>query len=477
MRRRWISQAALISAVCVLLFADSAVREIHGTAVFYASMAREIADANNPLEIFTGPDAYLLKPPLQLWLTAAAIKLFGPTGFAASFFSRLFGIAVIVLSMLIARRLFGATTAWFTALVLATNSTFYQFTTMLRMESLLLTGILLTVLGALGRGPGRGGLAFYGGLALGIFAKGPAGLAPLLFLPAYAYALGRRWYGVIPRSYYVWLLVIPAIWFAYLAVAHGTAPISHLAADTMRGSSSGLLDHIASAVNSYVEKPLRRYWPWLPFMIGGIYLATRQVIAPRTRRRQKARSILLLSWIAAIVLFAALKPDHDVRYLYPALPPLAMAAAWCLVRLLGVRVPAWATASVIGIACLSIVVMLNPSLALSDPRPQLQQMRTLIDARLRSGDPVTIVGTQITADAGPRRQSEHRDWAHFYLGRDATLVRDSEADPESLGIQPLVFVARLPGQKSLAGDLGLRTVARTDEMLLTIPLAQQSPAR
>ncbi len=476
--RRLLNNAVLIAAVCVLLFADSAVREIHGTALFYASMAREIADAGNPLEIFVGTEAYLLKPPLQLWLTATAVKVLGPTGLAASLFSRLFGIVAIVLSMLIARRLFGATTAWFTALVLVTNSTFYQFTATLRMESLLLTGILLTVLGAFARGPGRGGLAFYGGLALGILAKGPAGLAALVFLPAYAAVMGQPLHTLVPRSRYVLLLAIPLAWFSYLAAQHGLAPLSHLAADTMRGSGGGIGEHLASAANSYLEKPLRRYWPWLPFMAFGLYMAGRQLSDGKVPRRQRARCALLVSWIAAVVIFAVLKPDHDVRYLYPALPALAMLGAWALVRLIGVRIPAWASASALGAACIGMVVMLNPGMMLKDARPALQQMREFVDTRLAADTPVTIVGTQITADAGPRRQSEHRDWAHFYLGREANLVWDATADRDALAGEPLVLIAQLPGRESLATALHLRTITHTEEMLLAVPMgAAKSRAR
>lgn len=130
----------LLLASVAVLFAGATVDELHGTPTFYASLAREIVEAGDPLAIFRGDAAYLLKPPLVIWLAAASSALLGLSEFAVTLPSRLAAVLAIAFAYLLCRRLLGSTAAWIAALILLTNSTFIQFSTTLRMDSMLLAG-------------------------------------------------------------------------------------------------------------------------------------------------------------------------------------------------------------------------------------------------------------------------------------------------------------------------------------------------
>lgn len=468
--------SVLVFAALGILFADSAVSEIHGTAVFYASLAREIADSGDPLAVFSGERAYLLKPPLQLWLSAAAIKVLGPSGFAASFFSRLFGVGAVVLTVLLGRRLYGAAAGWYAGVVLLTTSTFLQFSATLRMESLLSCGILLALLGHLHGPHGARPSLYFSGVSLGVLAKGPAGLLPLVISPVHA-ALSVRRSGELRA----WLrassiLLVPAAWYGLMLVLNGSAPLRDLAADTLRGGEPGVLEHLGSAVETYAITPARRYWPWLPLMFAGLYWALVDAFGKRVRPRRRARAGLLLAWVGVVVLVSAWKPDHDIRYLYPALPALALLSGWALSRLLGRRIAVWmlALVALAGLGAWTCVV--KPSLLFTDTRPALAAMRGYVADNTQPDQLLPVLGTQITDLSGPRRQSEHRDWLHFYLGRQARLysIRALEFERRrgkayrrrQIRAEPFLFIGKMPRREAIARDLGFQTLAATPAMLL-----------
>src|SRR5580765_6223539 len=96
---------------------------------------------------------------------------FRATSFAATLFSRLFGMGCIILTGLLGSRLFGKNTGWFAALALVTCYTFVRGTTTLRMDSALTFGVLLAMLAYFRGEKSWGPPLFYGGVAVAVLAK------------------------------------------------------------------------------------------------------------------------------------------------------------------------------------------------------------------------------------------------------------------------------------------------------------------
>ena len=403
----------LLLASVAVLFAGATVDELHGTPTFYASLAREIVEAGDPLAIFRGDAAYLLKPPLVIWLAAASSALLGLSEFAVTLPSRLAAVLAIAFAYLLCRRLLGSTAAWIAALILLTNSTFIQFSTTLRMDSMLLAGVLCALAGAVHLDRRWGAALMFSGIAVGLLAKGPLGLLPLVLIPSYLWLCQPRRCSIRWR----WsLLLLPALaWYAFLALEHGGRPFTELGADAVRASTAAHSTLATSAIDNYLLLPLRRYWPWLPFLLAGLGWAAVAVVRADIKAAPQAR--WLLCWIAIVVVPATLKPDHDIRYLYPALPALAALAAVVIAHLLRERLPAWlpvaATAVIVGLAL--AVSMFGPGVR--DHRAEIRGMAAYIEAADVGGDALLAVGAYPYDRAAPRRQNTHRDWVHFYLGR------------------------------------------------------------
>ena len=311
-----------LAAAAVLLM-DAHVNELHGTAVFYASLIREMV-TNGWMSIFEGERAYFLKPPLVLCLSAASAELFGLNNFSVSLFPRLAGVLCAALTYLIAKNLSNHRTAALATIVLITNSTFIQFSATLRMDSMLLFGGLLSVYGWLRRDCTWSSPVIFLGITIGVLSKGPLGFAPVLLIGLHALIFGIA---VTREIRWRWaVLLIPIVaWYGLLFMLHGLSPFSQLGADLTKPAADLATSPWDGTLSEYVVKPARRYLPFLPFMIVGAVMAV--LTAMRGKYPHKQYALWLLLWFTIVFIAAAAKPDKDIRYLYMGLPVLALFAA------------------------------------------------------------------------------------------------------------------------------------------------------
>jgi 4-amino-4-deoxy-L-arabinose transferase-like glycosyltransferase len=85
----------------------------------YGEIAREMIDSGEWVTPRLNHVKYFEKPPLVYWATALAIVTFGPSELAVRMPTLLAGLATLLLTALLARRLYGAWTALLAAAILA----------------------------------------------------------------------------------------------------------------------------------------------------------------------------------------------------------------------------------------------------------------------------------------------------------------------------------------------------------------------
>ena len=417
------SQQRLALALLVLLtlistFAGVLVQELHHTAVFYAAMSRQMVETGDPLAPFRGQSAYLLKPPLALWWGALNGLLFGFDNFAMTLPSRLGGIGCAFMTWLLARRLFGGFTApWVAALVFVTNSLYVHFTTAFRLDSLMTFGALLILWGYLHLSRTKGAAALSIGLALSVFTKGPMILAMLLPLVPHALLTGA-WRRVSPALWrWIWLLLLPGAWFAWVWLFKGHELTAQLNDDFWRGNSSNTaLTALESALLEYVEKPARRLWPWLPLLLLGLLWGVKRLCSSTVAREQRADIGLLLLLFTLNYGIAWVKPDPDFRYLYAGLPLAAVLSGGLVARWLGQELPRWAIVLAgAGVLAASVLAIQYNLESLDEWRDRRAMQRLVEQGEMTVDNTVVLVGS-IPPPNAPRRNDPVPDWIYFYLG-------------------------------------------------------------
>jgi 4-amino-4-deoxy-L-arabinose transferase-like glycosyltransferase len=457
---------ALAVLLALVTFGDVFGQELHGTAAFYAALVREMIDQGDFLAPYRGVHAYLLKPPLAFWLSATSAAVFGVNDFAMTLPSRVGGLGCAYWSYLLASRLYGPLAGWCAALVFVANGIYIQFTTNFRMDSLMTLGALLTVWGYLNPAARGGSAALFGGLALAALTKGPMVFVMVLIFVPHALVTGH-WRQFTSRNLVgtAWLL-IPLAWYAYLWLEYGAQVSAQLNEDFWRGDTALGLSAMDSALLEYVVKPFNRLWPWLPFMVAGLALAGRDCLSARYPRALRADIGLIIGMFALNYVIAVIKPDPDVRYLYPSLPLLAILTGGMLARML-TRLPVrWLTRGTLAAIVLVTAYVVHTGYRdLADVRG-LRAMRSLAAREELTAHNTAIVQEVVPAPDGPRRNDPLPDSVYYYFGITPANIRWPAT---AAGLPPgtrYVIVRRKRSYAAQLRDMGLVQVARSAKILL-----------
>ncbi len=461
-RRLHFAILAVLSVA--ILYTDAATKELHGTAVFYASLVRELIEAGDPMAIYADDRAYLLKPPLLVWLSALSCKLFGLTNFGVTFISRLAGVGAVLLTYTLCRRWWSHPIAWLSAFAMLTNSTFIQFTATMRMDSLLLFGILLSLTGWAYRRAAWGAAAIFGGITIAVLSKGPLGFAPIPLILGHALLLGRR--PIAGNGWWWALLLLPiAVWYGTLVGLHGARPFAELGADVLRATVAPQLGAWESIYQEYVLKPVRRYWPWLPFMFIGGIMSMRRVFDRRVPREMRMHYLWVLLWFTVVIVSAAWKPDRDIRYFYPALPVFGLFTGLALAALSRDRFPTWVPVGSLIIIAAAMMLRGYGFWEKLDTRDTVTKIRAEM---VVDGQALVIGGYPVRLDQ-PRRQNTHRDWVHFYTGSIPRILSWDQTRLQLPDLTSGVFMTRSRGHQDRLAEFGLQVKYLTNEMIFAVP--------
>ena len=308
----------------------------------YAEIAREMVVSGDYVTPRNDWVRYFEKPPLVYWATAAAMRVFGATEFAARLPAALASVGQVVITEALAEAMFGAAAGILAALALALSPLFFAFARFATPDPPLAFFITAAMAafyaaartGDLGSPPGRRLMMLAAAmLALGTLAKGPVALAlggaiPLLWLilegrSREALRIPWRWCRIV-------YLAIAVPWFV---IAGRRNP--------------GLLEFF------FVHEHLQRYlentehgwgpwffvpivaggmWPWICFApIGTIELGRTGLSAEAVRLRGAARFLLI--WFGVIFIFFSIPRSKLGEYILPGVPPLAIIAGYRLLSI------------------------------------------------------------------------------------------------------------------------------------------------
>ena len=466
-----LAWAVLAGAAALALFAGAESREVYGTAGFYAALSRQIADTGGWNPIRHGEVPYVLKPPLQLWLAAIAIKVLGPTSLAASLWQRLFGLGCIALTAALGRRLFGPAAGFFAAFALLVNGSFLENTTTFRLEASLLFGILLSLWAYFSPSSRWRQPVFFLGVLLGLLSKGAAGVLPLVIAPLHAALAGtlQRTGSVERRAWVLWsaLLLPAAAWYADQYLRFGDWILREIGGDSLRAEIAGALPRLWYAGREYGWKALVHFLPFSPLMILGLVRVAREARSGATRA-DRSLALVLILWLVLVLAVLIPKGTYRVRYLSPVLPVLTLLAGRELARLCRERVPRAAVrvAGGLVLAAAFILSVFPPRYTREDGPAGIASMRRILAERLGNPPrPVPVLlppGKELGAYG---RQEGTIDWAYYHLGRPVLAVPVSGDVRRRPAEERLFLVARtwLPQLKE---SIPLRVIAASKFMLL-----------
>jgi 4-amino-4-deoxy-L-arabinose transferase-like glycosyltransferase len=411
--RAWL---AVTLFVAVVFFTRSWEGDLHGDPVHYAAVAKNILSTGEWLTLYDGPDLpYANKPPLIFWLVAVNFRLFGPSTYAAVFWSCLFGLGACLLTYAVGERLFGPTAGVLAACMTATFSGVLINFVDLRLDSAATFCTVLAVYAALRAAEGPhprwlllAGLAGGLGMMVKPSAAAFAGVLTVLLL-----AVRRPRLLVHPSLFAAagLALVIAGPWHLAMLGRHG-AEFGGTYFGEQIGSRIALGGHLLRNLAQNLGAFLVRGLPWWPL---SLYALTRWRRAGSSERWGMQVALL---WVAVVVVLMAIPPKRYDRYLVPAYPAMGLLAGYGLSRIMSERHRAAAPA----IAAFAATALLFVLATVPVPLHSYQcrgfvQARPLLD-RLSPGATITAYDPRFPT--GPSRASGQwglRAETIYYLDR------------------------------------------------------------
>jgi 4-amino-4-deoxy-L-arabinose transferase-like glycosyltransferase len=292
----------------------------------YAQVSKEAVRGGDWLTLHWGYQPWFEKPPLFIWVTAFFYRLFGVSEFWARAPSALSGVALIGVTYLIGKFIYGERVGLLAAVILSTCYHFLSFSRFGTTDVMLTLFTYLAVYGyvRLDDGNQKWWYAVWSSCALAVMVKGAGGLiAPAAIITAQLFE-GR--FGAAIRSSHfrrgvLLALLIIAPWHVLMYARHGRAFIDEYVGYHVVARSTRTLEGHASGYLYYVGKLADGFFPWCllaPFAVISIV---------RRNRGGRARPAVLLLLGALVLGLYTVVPTRRPWYIVPLYPALAILIA------------------------------------------------------------------------------------------------------------------------------------------------------
>ncbi|MGH8217597.1 MAG: phospholipid carrier-dependent glycosyltransferase [Steroidobacteraceae bacterium] len=331
----------------------------------YAEIPREMLAAGNWVIPHLDGLIYIEKPPLQYWATALAYEVFGQSEWSARLYTALAGLATVLVTAWLARRLWGAAAAWRSGIVLGSSLMVLLMSHQVTLDMGLTFYMTLTLAAfciaqrdetPLARR--RGWMALAWASAAGAFlTKGlEAGAIPVLVLIVYS---------LIQRDRKPWARLYPLTGLAvFLALA---GPWFWLIQKRLPPFFDFFI--IREHFERYLTPIEQRYKPWwffsmilalgsLPWILPSVRALVTGWRAREPGGHFDARRLLWV-WCIVVLVFFSASDSKLIPYILPLFPALAL--------LIGSaeegRLAADLRATALGLAVAGIVLVLGAALS------------------------------------------------------------------------------------------------------------------
>ncbi len=331
----------LFTSVCLCLFlADLGGRDLWDIDEgMNAAIARTMLSTGEWITPTFNGQAFLDKPPLFNWMTAASFSVFGLSEFAARLPSALCGLGTVLLTFLIGRKVYSATSAALASIILATSLYFLALARVVQYDvpfTFFTTLVMYFYVAASSADRIRlPSIGICAAAAFAVLIKGPLGVV----IPGLAIAghlLLTRGLSMIPRllnpvAILVFVL-IAAPWYVLMERAnpgylHYFILQQHVA--NLLGSASTAVARHPEPFYFYLAAMVLALLPWSLTLPQSIYGALKN-----RESEGNNMSLFFVIWVLGTLLLLSVAASKLSNYVLPILPAAALILGRYWARLL-----------------------------------------------------------------------------------------------------------------------------------------------
>jgi len=412
MSRRLVLLGSLLMLSSVLLFFDAGARGFSSNdQARFPVMARDILVSGRWLLPEISGTPMLNKPPLQAWFIAlVSWPAQAVTELTAVLPSTVAALGVVLATAMFGARYFDLTVGVVAGLVLLTMVGLFDLSRSPVPDMTLTLAISLAMAAFAAwelEARRRALIVFYALTAVACWAKGPAGLIPLVAALIYeCMAYGRRGARRLaspPGLAIFAALVVP--WWILAARTGGAGFARDVVMTDMLLRYFTLDGSLWRSVSRPFGQAVTALLPWslvLPFALWPTAADTDSEPKPATR--------LLLVWAATVFVLTALLERQRFRYYLPLCPPVALVIAVWLSRVRSRQRTA---------IFASLWIVIATTFAIGE---------TVVVARREQGTNFRLVLAQLASSPAPMFATDAPDIVSaFYLGRAVVVLPSLEA--------------------------------------------------
>ncbi|RMQ38259.1 Glycosyl transferase protein [Pseudomonas syringae pv. actinidiae] len=338
MTARVLSPLLLLLGVLLFFLALGNHQLQNSTEPRVAGIAMEMHLSDNWVTPKLNDQPFLEKPPMSVWLDAAAIRVFGATPWAVRLASACAGLFSVLLLYGMLRR-YGrpASVAWVAAFMLATQASFWSNSRQVGEDALLALGVTTALLAFFQannlsrREVSSTGLwlLFTFGIALATLSKGVLGLAmPGVVIFAWLVCESVKHKRIVlahwlrPAMFTVLALLPLLVWLWFLYGQGGVQSLRDVLWTNSVGRFSGSFEEAGhyEPIYYYLTKLPEAFLPWNILVYLGLWHFRKQLMANRY--------LLFFSlWLLAQFLLLTLASSKRMVYLMSLAPAAAVIAA------------------------------------------------------------------------------------------------------------------------------------------------------
>src|SRR5688572_27596536 len=292
-QKRWFSNWVSL-LVLILIAAIALLWKLGGSSLaawdeaIYAQVSREIVQNGDWLTLHWQYQPWFEKPPLFIWITALLYRLFGISEFLARLPSALSGIALIGVTSLIGKLIYGKSVGLMAAVILLTCYHFLSFSRFGTMEVMLALFTYSAIYAYLrvNNESQRWWYLVWSACALALMVKGAGGfIAPAAIILALVFD-GRISAAV--RSRHFWqgvllALLIVAPWHVLMYVWHGRVFADEYLGYHVIARSTRTLEGHPSGYFYYVGKLVDGFFPWCLLVPFAVFSDIRKKLKDQSR--------------------------------------------------------------------------------------------------------------------------------------------------------------------------------------------------
>ena len=377
-----MTAAALTILAVTLLFAQLGKSALHFDEAIYAEVSKETVELNDWLTPHWNGRVWFQKSPAYFWATALLFKAFGVSEFWARFGSALSGVGVLLLSCLIAKRIYSPLAGILAVAILLSSQLFVYYARFGSTDTMLTFFILLAVYGYLRAEENEYFWVLAGvGCGMALMVKGPAGLVAPAVLGVAA-IVDRRFASVL-RSRWMWMGVAIAVaiiapWHLLMYQKHGDSFVNaYITAHVINRAKSNL-NEFQHGYGYYFTVLKDFFSPWVYILPFALIFSWR------------ARSLVMLVLGLLVFVLYTFAQTKFQWYILPAIPAFAVITAGLVTQLSDRRTQLQLAIGTLGLILLWAVGSFRVVRLIKTVQPEIESAARL--ARTAADEPGGIVG-------------------------------------------------------------------------------------